>query len=159
MRSFKDKIKEKGELKGIIEQLKERGKRIVFTNGCFDILHFGHVLYLEEARRHGDVLVVGVNTDLSVTQIKGKRRPIVPQKGRMIVLAALEAVDYVVPFAEADPSELISYLRPHILAKGGDWDEREVVGRELVEQTIVLPYAEGASTSEIIETILQKYST
>ena len=158
MRSFKDKIKEKEELKGIIEQLQEKGKRVVFTNGCFDILHYGHVLYLEEARRNGDVLVVGVNTDSSVAQIKGKRRPIVPQKRRMAVLAALEAVDYVVPFAEADPSELIFYLCPHILAKGGDWDEREVVGIELVEKTIVVPYAEGASTSEIIETILQKYS-
>ena len=158
MRSFQDKIKEREELRGIVEGLKKDGKRICFTNGCFDIVHQGHVLYLEEARRHGDCLIVGVNTDSSVREIKGENKPIIPLEGRMTVLAALEAVDYVVSFTEPDPFELISSLRPHVLVKGGDWEEGEVVGRELVEETIVVPYIEGASTSGIIKTILQRYA-
>jgi rfaE bifunctional protein nucleotidyltransferase chain/domain len=158
VRSFRDKIKEREELREIVEGLKKDGKRICFTNGCFDIVHEGHVLYLEEARRHGDCLIVGVNTDSSVREIKGENKPVIPLEGRMTVLAALEVVDYVVPFFEPDPFALISYLRPHVLVKGGDWEEGEVVGRELVEETIVVPYIEGASTSGIIRTILQRYS-
>jgi rfaE bifunctional protein nucleotidyltransferase chain/domain len=158
MRPCRDKIKGREELRHIIEGLKKQGKRIVFTNGCFDLLHQGHVFYLEEARQKGDVLVVGVNTDVSVKVIKGVNKPIIPQEGRMTVVAALESVDYVVPFDEPDPFAVISYLRPHVLVKGGDWDQQEVVGRELVEQTIVVPYIEGVSTSAIIETILQRYS-
>ena len=158
MRSFRDKIKEREELREIVEGLKKDGKRICFTNGCFDIVHQGHVRYLEEARGKGDILIVGVNTDSSVREIKGEDKPIIPLEGRMAVLAALETVDYVVPFAEPDPFELISHLRPHVLVKGGDWDEREVVGRELVEETIVVPYIEGASSSGIIKTILQRNS-
>jgi len=156
VRSFREKIKEREELQGIVEGLKGEGKRVVFTNGCFDIVHQGHVLYLEEARRHGDCLIVGVNTDSSVREIKGDKKPIIPLEGRMAVLAALEAVDYVCPFAEPDPFELISFLRPQVLVKGGDWDEQDVVGRELADQTIVVPYIEGTSTSGIIETILQR---
>lgn len=159
MRPSRGKIKEREELRHIVEGLKKQGQRIVFTNGCFDILHQGHVLYLEEARQRGDCLIVGVNSDLSIKEIKGEGRPIVPQEGRMTVLAALEAVDYVVPFDEPDPSAVISLLRPHILVKGGDWDQEEVVGRELVEQTVVVPYIEGMSTSGIIKTILQRYSS
>jgi rfaE bifunctional protein nucleotidyltransferase chain/domain len=158
VRSFRDKIKEREELREIVEGLKKDGKRICFTNGCFDIVHQGHVRYLEEAREKGDILIVGVNTDSSVREIKGENKPIIPLEGRMTVLAALEAVDYVVPFAEPDPFELISHLRPHVLVKGGDWDEQEVVGKELVEETIVIPYVEGASTSGIIKTILQRNS-
>ena len=159
MRSHRGKIKEREELRDIIAGLKSKGKRIVFTNGCFDILHQGHVRYLEEARTQGDCLIVGVNTDASVKRIKGEKKPIVPQEGRMTVLAALEAVDFVVPFDEPDPLALISYLRPHILVKGGDWDAREVVGKAVVEQTIIIPYVEGHSTTGIIETIRQRYSS
>lgn len=158
MRSFRDKIKEREALRGIVEGLKKDGKRICFTNGCFDIVHQGHVIYLEEARRHGDCLIVGVNTDASVREIKGENKPVIPLEGRITVLAALEVVDYVVPFAEPDPSELIQVIRPHVLVKGGDWEAQEVIGRELVEETIVVPYIEGTSTSEIITTILQRYS-
>jgi rfaE bifunctional protein nucleotidyltransferase chain/domain len=158
VRSFRDKITEREELREIVEKLKKDGKRICFTNGCFDIVHQGHVRYLEEARGKGDILIVGVNTDSSMREIKGEHKPIIPLEGRMTVLAALEAVDYVVPFAEPDPFELISCLRPHVLVKGGDWDEQEVVGRELVEETIVVPYIEGTSTSGIIKTILQRNS-
>ena len=159
MRSLRTKIKERDELQGIVEGLKKDGKRVCFTNGCFDILHQGHVLYLEEARRHGDCLIVGVNTDSSVREIKGEDKPIVPLEGRMAVLAALEAVDYVIPFDEPDPFAIISDLRPHVLIKGGDWKEEEVVGRELVEQTILIPYIQGTSTSGIIKTILQRHSS
>jgi len=153
MRSLREKIKGREELAKIIEGLKREGKRIVFTNGCFDLLHAGHVTYLEEARGFGDVLVVGVNSDSSVRRIKGSGRPIVPLEQRMAVLAALEAVDYVVPFEEDTPYELIALLRPHTLVKGGDWRAEEVVGRELVEEVRIIPYLEGVSTSGIIERI------
>ena len=155
MRSLREKIKGREELAKIIEGLKREGKRIVFTNGCFDLLHAGHVTYLEEAREFGDVLVVGVNSDSSVRRIKGSGRPIVSLEQRMAVLAALEAVDYVVPFEEDTPYELIALLRPHTLVKGGDWRAEEVVGRELVEEVRIIPYLEGVSTSGIIERILK----
>ena len=157
MRSLREKIKGREELAQIIEGLKKEGKRIVFTNGCFDLLHAGHVTYLEEARGLGDVLVVGVNSDSSVRRIKGPGRPIVPLEQRMAALAALEAVDYVVPFEEDTPYELIALLRPNILVKGGDWHPEEVVGRELVEEVRIIPYLEGASTSGIIKRVLEKY--
>ena len=155
MRSLREKIKGREELAKIIEGLKREGKKIVFTNGCFDLLHAGHVTYLEEAKGLGDVLVVGVNSDSSVRRIKGSGRPIVPLEQRMAVLAALEAVDYVVPFEEDTPYELIALLRPHTLVKGGDWRAEEVVGRELVEEVRIIPYLEGVSTSGIIERILK----
>ena len=150
MRSLREKIKGREELAQIIEGLKKERKRIVFTNGCFDLLHAGHVTYLEEARGFGDVLVVGVNSDSSVRRIKGSGRPIVPLEQRMAVLAALEAVDYVVPFEEDTPYELIALLRPHTLVKGGDWRAEEVVGRELVDEVRIIPYLEGVSTTELI---------
>ena len=153
MRSLREKIKGREELAQIIEGLKREGKKIVFTNGCFDLLHAGHVTYLEEAKGLGDVLVVGVNSDSSVRRIKGPGRPIVPLEQRMAVLAALEAVDYVVPFEEDTPYELIALLRPHTLVKGGDWHPEEVVGRELVEEVRIISYLEGVSTSGIIERI------
>ena len=155
MRSLREKIKGREELAQIIEGLKKERKRIVFTNGCFDLLHAGHVTYLEEAKGLGDVLVVGVNSDSSVRRIKGSGRPIVPLEQRMAVLAALEAVDYVVPFEEDTPYELIALLRPHTLVKGGDWRAEEVVGRELVEEIRIIPYLEGVSTSGIIQRILR----
>lgn len=150
MRFLREKIKGREELAKIIEGLKREGKRIVFTNGCFDLLHAGHVTYLEEAKGLGDVLVVGVNSDSSVRRIKGSERPIVPLEQRMAVLAALEAVDYVVPFEEDTPYELIALLRPHTLVKGGDWRAEEVVGRELVDEVRIIPYLEGVSTTELI---------
>lgn len=138
---------------GVLARLRSEGKRVVFTNGCFDLLHLGHVTYLEEARGLGDLLVVGVNTDESVRRIKGPGRPIVPLEQRMAVLAALEAVDYVVPFGEDTPYELIKALRPHVLVKGGDWRTEEVVGRDLVEEVRIVPYREGFSTTGLIEKV------
>ena len=153
MRSLSSKIKGREELMGVLARLRSEGKRVVFTNGCFDLLHLGHVTYLEEARRLGDLLVVGVNTDESVRRIKGPGRPIVPLEQRLAVLAALEAVDYVVPFGEDTPYELIKALRPHVLVKGGDWRPEKVVGRDLVEEVRIVPYREGFSTTGLIEKV------
>jgi len=153
MRPLSSKIKGREELMGVLARLRSGGKRVVFTNGCFDLLHLGHVTYLEEARRLGDLLVVGVNTDESVRRIKGPGRPIVPLEQRLAVLAALEAVDYVVPFGEDTPYELIKALRPHVLVKGGDWRPEEVVGRDLVEEVRIVPYREGFSTTGLIEKV------
>lgn len=140
------------ELKDIIEQAKSSGKRIVFTNGCFDIIHKGHVRYLREAKKLGDLLVVGLNSDQSVKRIK-PARPINNEDDRAEVLSSLEMVDYVVIFDQDTPYELIKFLRPHILVKGGDWKIEDIIGSDLVERTISLPYVEGISTTEIIRRI------
>jgi D-glycero-beta-D-manno-heptose 1-phosphate adenylyltransferase len=138
-------------------QLRCEGKSVVFTNGCFDLLHPGHVRYLREARSLGDVLVVALNSDASVRDLKGKGRPILNQEERSEVLAALEAVDYVTIFEERTPRELIASLLPEVLVKGGDWAVEEIVGREEVEaaggKVLSLPYLEGASTSDIVQRI------
>ncbi|MBI4823296.1 MAG: D-glycero-beta-D-manno-heptose 1-phosphate adenylyltransferase [Nitrospirae bacterium] len=131
---------------------KSRGKKVVFTNGCFDIIHIGHIRYLREAKKLGDVLIVAVNSDKSVSRIK-PGRPVTPQVERIEVVSALEMVDYVTVFEEDTPYELIKLLRPDVLVKGGDWKKEEVVGSDLVSQTVSLPYIEGASTTGIIEKI------
>lgn len=153
MRLSSSKIKDLQELKGIVQKLKKEGKKIVFTNGCFDLLHPGHIKCLEEAKKLGDVLIVGINSDQSVKRLKGPQRPIMPLWGRMMLLGALEAVDYVVCFEEDTPLELIKELQPDVLVKGGDWKEEEVVGRELVSEVKIVEYQEGFSTTSIIEKI------
>jgi D-beta-D-heptose 7-phosphate kinase/D-beta-D-heptose 1-phosphate adenosyltransferase len=158
---MKEKIKAREDLRRIVQNLKTKGKRIVFTNGCFDLLHIGHVRYLEEARSLGDVLVVGVNSDNSVRGLKGPNRPILSEEERAEILSGLECVNYVIIFDEPTPLELISLLQPHILVKGGDWTKESTVGKEVVERTggevVILPFVEGSSTSKLIETILKKY--
>lgn len=145
-------------LAGIAAQLRRMGKRIVFTNGCFDILHPGHIHTLTHAKALGDVLIVGVNSDASVKRLKGERRPILNQDERIVTLAALEAVDYVTTFEEDTPLALIQLLQPHVLVKGGDWNPEAVIGREVVEanggRVVLIPYQEGLSTTGIIERIL-----
>ena len=140
-----------------IKKLKEKNKRIVFTNGCFDILHAGHAHYLSKAKSLGDALVIGLNSDSSVKRLKGKSRPIVPQKNRAIVLAALESVDLVVIFSELTPLKLIKAIRPDILVKGGDWKKESIVGGRFVEsyggKVKSLPYVKGLSTQELIDKI------
>jgi D-beta-D-heptose 7-phosphate kinase/D-beta-D-heptose 1-phosphate adenosyltransferase len=153
MRFSSSKIKDLQELKGIVQKLKKEGKKIVFTNGCFDLLHPGHIKCLEEAKKLGDVLIVGINSDQSVKRLKGPQRPIMPLWGRMMLLGALEAVDYVVCFEEDTPLELIKELQPDVLVKGGDWKEEEVVGRELVSEVKIVEYQKGFSTTSIIEKI------
>ncbi len=141
--------------------MKQAGKRIVFTNGCFDILHPGHIRYLQEARSLGDVLVVGVNSDRSVRELKGPQRPILTEQERCLLLSGLESVSYATVFDEPTPLALIRSVLPHVLVKGGDWGLSEIVGREEVEAgggTVTsLPYENGQSTSGIIERILRRY--
>ena len=158
---MKEKIKKREPLLKIVEDLKAKRKRIVFTNGCFDLLHVGHVRYLERAKALGEILVVGVNSDDSVRQLKGQDRPILPQEERAEILSGLGCVDYVIVFDESTPLKLISSLQPHILVKGGDWTKETTVGREVVEglggEVVILPFVEGTSTSNLIETILKRY--
>ncbi|UCF91773.1 MAG: D-glycero-beta-D-manno-heptose 1-phosphate adenylyltransferase [Desulfobacterales bacterium] len=137
------------------------GKRVVFTNGCFDILHVGHVRYLGAASAEGDILVVGLNSDGSVRSLKGAKRPIVSQDERAEVLAALGCVDYVTIFDEADPLRLIQILQPDVLIKGGDWEEDQIIGADRVKaaggQVRRVAVVPGASTSGIVQRILEKY--
>lgn len=157
---MREKIKTKDELQKVLDDLRPRGKRIVFTNGCFDILHIGHVRCLEEAKKLGDILIVALNTDRSIRAIKGPSRPFVPEAERAEILSALACVDYVVTFDEPDPLRLISSLKPHVLVKGGDWATEAVVGREVVEKeggrVVIIPQIEGISTSAIAHRIGKK---
>jgi D-beta-D-heptose 7-phosphate kinase/D-beta-D-heptose 1-phosphate adenosyltransferase len=149
------------ELQPVLTELRQQGKRIVFTNGCFDLLHPGHIHTLVQARALGDVLVVGLNSDESVRRLKGKKRPILDQTERAAILAALEAVDYVTIFDDDTPRTLILQLRPDVLVKGGDWSAEAVVGKEEVEawggEVVLIPYQEGNSTTNIIERVLAAY--
>jgi D-beta-D-heptose 7-phosphate kinase/D-beta-D-heptose 1-phosphate adenosyltransferase len=133
------------------------GFTVVFTNGCFDLIHPGHVRYLQEARAQGDLLVVGINTDGSVTGLKGPGRPILNLEERSEVLLELRSVYAVVPFAEETPLELIRRVRPHVLVKGGDWAVQDIVGREIVQadggKVLSLPFHRGTSTTDIIRRI------
>ena len=135
-------------------------RRLVFTNGCFDLLHAGHVTLLERAKRYGDVLVVGINSDRSVRALKGPGRPIVGQRDRARVLAALESVDYVTIFNERTPQRLVEALRPHVLIKGADWAASEIIGRDAVRRRggriIRMPLLKGYSTSRLIEKIRRR---
>lgn len=156
-----NKVLSKDCLKAELERLRREGKTVVFTNGCFDILHVGHVRYLREARKLGDALVLGLNSDASVRTLKGDKRPLVPQDERADVLAGLESVDYVVIFEEETPLELIRYLKPDFLVKGGDWSADDIVGAEDIKQwggeVVVAPLIEGRSTTNVVEKILQVY--
>lgn len=148
------KIVEIEQLTLIIEEWKKSGNKLVFTNGCFDILHVGHISYLEQAKSLGHKLIVGLNSDNSIKRLKGKTRPIINQINRAQLLAALEFVDAVIVFEEDTPEDLLSMLRPDILVKGGDYREEDILGREYVEEVRVLPFISGFSTSSIIEKIL-----
>ena len=144
-------------IKSLAANLKKRGKKIVFTNGCFDFLHVGHVRYLRRAREAGDFLVVGLNSDSSVRKIKGPGRPILPERERAELLSALEFVDAVVFFSESTPIRLIELIRPDVLAKGADWPADQIVGGDLVKsyggRVCRIPLAKGKSTSAIIKKI------
>ncbi len=143
-------------LQVVISDIKKGGLRVVFTNGCFDLLHVGHIRYLKEAKALGDVLVVGLNSDHSVSRLKPKR-PIIPQGLRAEVLMAIDCVDFVTIFDEDTPYELIRTLRPDVLVKGGDWALGEIVGSDLVPETHRLRYHMGFSTTQIIEKIKRLY--
>jgi len=157
-----EKVKEKENLRKVLRDLRAKGKRVVFTNGCFDLLHIGHLRYLERAKALGDILVVGINSDSSVRRLKGPKRPILPLVERMEILSGLRCVDFVISFNEKTPLQLISFLKPHVLVKGGDWTKETTVGKEVVErlggEVVILPFVEGNSTTNIIETVLQRYA-
>lgn len=148
-------------LREVCSAERERGRRIVFTNGCFDILHVGHVRYLEEARRQGDLLVVAVNSDESVKQIKGPLRPVVQERERSELVAALECVDYVVLFHTPTPLPLIEALRPSVLVKGADWPLDRIAGADFVlrngGEVVRIPVVPGCSTSDLIQRIVERF--
>lgn len=146
------KILNWNELKEKTDRLRAEGKRVVFTNGCFDLIHAGHIRYLVKARELGDALVVAINSDNSVSRLK-QGRPIMPESQRAEVLAHLDMVDYVTVFDEDTPYELIKFLKPDVLVKGGDWKKEEIVGSDIVPDTRSLPYIQGISTTEIIKRI------
>ena len=147
------KLKDFTQIQRIAKRLKEQKRKIVFTNGCFDILHRGHASYLEKAKALGDVLILGLNSDESITRLKGETRPINTLEDRAFLLAALESVDYVVPFTEDTPYELIKLVSPHILVKGADYEGKEVVGSNIAKEVRLIDFVEGKSTSKIIERI------
>jgi rfaE bifunctional protein nucleotidyltransferase chain/domain len=155
------KITPRNELKATVDRLKREGKKVVFTNGCFDILHAGHTRYLREAKKLGDALILALNSDSSVRSIKGPMRPIVPEAERAEVVASLDSVDYVTVFDEMTPLELIEFLQPDVIVKGGDWAEKDIVGAETVRKwggrVAIMPEIEGASTTNIIDKVLQVY--
>ncbi len=158
---MKNKIVSSDKLKDVCTIAREKGKKIVFTNGCFDLLHVGHVRYLAKARSLGDILVVGVNTDRSVRFIKGEGRPIMSEKERVELLASLVFVDYVSLFDEPDPLNLIEIVRPEVLVKGSDWEEKEIIGADFVKgyggKVVRVPLISGVSTTKIIEKILGRF--
>jgi len=149
------------ELKKIRETYKKKSQKVVFTNGCFDLLHSGHVDYLTKAKNLGDVLVVGLNTDASIKRIKGDKRPILNENERALILSSLKPVDYVCLFDEDTPAKIISELIPDILIKGSDWPIDKIVGRDIVEENggkvITIDFVNNQSTSNIINTILERY--
>ncbi len=157
----KNKILDWKILKEKVKDWKGQGFSVVFTNGCFDLLHIGHLRYLEAAKGYGDKLIVGVNSDESVRAIKGSKRPLVPQEERAELIAALSFVDFVTIFDQPTPLELIEYICPDVLVKGSDWAEDEIVGSKTViahgGKVIRVPQVEGASTSMLIEKVLKGY--
>ena len=156
------KIMKREALAQELQTVREAGRKVVFTNGCFDLLHVGHLGYLSEARALGDCLVVAINTDHSVHAIKGPARPVLPQEERAEILAGLEMVDFVTFFGEPTPQQIIEELQPDVLVKGADWPIDGIVGREVVwargGKVINIPIVKGISTSEIISRILDSSS-
>jgi len=154
-------IEDRELLKSIVEELKNQNLKIVFTNGCFDIIHRGHIEYLNKAKKLGDVLIIGINSDSSIKKIKGDKRPIIPLYSRAYVLDNIKAVDFVVPFDEETPIELIKIIKPDVHVKGGDYKEEDLPEAEIVKsyggEIKIIPLIEGFSTTKIIEWVLQKY--
>jgi D-beta-D-heptose 7-phosphate kinase/D-beta-D-heptose 1-phosphate adenosyltransferase len=151
------KYKSVDELSAISAQARKAGRVVVFTNGCFDLVHRGHIHLLRQAKALGDILIVGLNSDVSVKTIKGPDRPIMPEADRIELIAALEMVDYVVVYSEPDPYHIIAAIKPNVLVKGGDWSADKIIGADVVEQNggrvAVVPYLPEFSTTQIIERI------
>ncbi|HVP36717.1 MAG TPA: D-glycero-beta-D-manno-heptose 1-phosphate adenylyltransferase [Terriglobales bacterium] len=155
------KIVKLQELVRIRRKAKKENKKVIFTNGCFDLLHRGHIEYLQKAKKMGDILIIGLNSDSSVRKIKGKGRPIQKHSDRAAILASLYFVDYVIFFGELTPFKLISALVPDILVKGGDWKVKEIVGKDIVQshggKVLNIKMVKGKSTRNIIQTILNRF--
>ena len=151
------------EIKSIRNKFRDEKKKVVFTNGCFDLIHAGHVDYLTKARELGDILLVGLNSDSSVRRIKGDKRPILQEEERAFIISSLKPVDYVVFFDEDTPAELIAEIIPDILVKGADWSIENIVGRDVVEanggEVKTIRFVNNQSTSKIIKSILDKYKS
>lgn len=160
MRLAQRKVKSLAALARIARRARARGERVVFTNGCFDLLHAGHIALLERARRLGHLLMVGVNSDRSVRTLKGPGRPIVPERNRARLLAALESVDYVTVFDDETPERVIAAVRPAVLLKGADWPAQSIVGGRLVQgaggRVVRIPLVRGCSTSALIARIRRR---
>ncbi len=154
---YSPKIKSRAAIKKIVAAIKRKKQRIVFTNGCFDIIHPGHAYYLAACRRYGDVLIVGLNADASVKRLKGPTRPIFPEKTRAYMLSQLASIDYIVIFSEDTPRELIARVRPDVLVKGGDYQGKTLAGEKIVRSyggTIkLIPYLKGFSTTRVLNAI------
>jgi D-beta-D-heptose 7-phosphate kinase/D-beta-D-heptose 1-phosphate adenosyltransferase len=154
------KLKTLPELVDLAAQARRKNQRVVFTNGCFDLIHVGHTRYLQAARALGDLLIVAINSDASVAALKGPGRPLVPEQERAEVLAALACVDYVTIFDAPDPGDVIASIQPDVLAKGGDWPVERIVGREVVEarggRVVSIPLVPGASTTGLVRRILER---
>jgi D-beta-D-heptose 7-phosphate kinase/D-beta-D-heptose 1-phosphate adenosyltransferase len=145
------------EMKTEVERLKKTGKKVVFTNGCFDLLHLGHVSLFKKAKDIGDVLIVAINSDKSLSFLKGSKRPLINEKDRVGLLLSLKFIDYVVIFDEQTPKEILSELRPDILIKGNDYKLSEIIGREYVGKIYRFPILEGKSTTNLIKLIVDRY--
>jgi D-beta-D-heptose 7-phosphate kinase/D-beta-D-heptose 1-phosphate adenosyltransferase len=160
-RLLKEKIKNLGALKKIISRLKNKGRKIVFTNGCFDLLHYGHAKYLQDAKAKGDILVVAINSDASVRKIKGSKRPIVNEKDRLKIIAALESVDYAFLFGEDTPLGVIKTLKPDILIKGADWKRGDIVGGKYISgiggKVLTIKLVKNRSTTDLIRKIAKAF--
>jgi D-beta-D-heptose 7-phosphate kinase/D-beta-D-heptose 1-phosphate adenosyltransferase len=157
------KLKTTSELAQLAVAARLDGRRVVFTNGCFDLLHIGHTRYLQQARALGDLLMVAINSDASVSGLKGPERPLVPQQERAEVVAALACVDYVTIFDASDPGDVIAAIQPDVLAKGGDWPVDKIVGREVVQarggRVVSIPLVPGSSTTALVRRIVERATT
>ena len=157
---IKTKIKKADILADIVVKLKKQGKKVVFTNGCFDIIHFGHVKYLEEAKKKGDILIVAINSNSSIKRIKDSSRPIISQHDRTGVIAALQSVDFVTVFNDSTPLNLIKKIKPDILIKGSDWKKDNIIGADILKKyggkVLQAKFLKGYSTSKIIKKIVKK---
>jgi D-beta-D-heptose 7-phosphate kinase/D-beta-D-heptose 1-phosphate adenosyltransferase len=154
-----DRALTRKEMKSEVARLQKAGKKVVFTNGCFDLLHLGHVSLFKKAKSMGDILVVAINSDKSLRCLKGPKRPFVGENDRAKFLLSLKPVDYVIVFNEHTPKEILSEIRPDILVKGGDYKLSEIMGREFVKKVYRFPFVKGKSTTNLINLILERYAS
>ena len=141
----------------IVRNLQKKGKKVVFTNGCFDLIHVGHVSLFQKAKSLGDILIVAINSDKSLANIKGPKRPLVCQKDRVKVLSALQAIDYIIIFSQSTPYEVLKQIKPDILVKGADYKIKDIIGREFVKKVYRFPFVKGKSTTNLINLIVERY--